>query len=56
MFYQSSIKKSSQSSLNSAPLRELVVTLNEQTEEFFSGGDSKDRLIGGLGDDRLPRR
>jgi hypothetical protein len=34
MFYHTPIKKSSQSSLNSAPLQELVVVLDEQNNAF----------------------
>jgi len=39
-----SIKKGSQSSLNSAPLGEFVVTLDEKNEELLSGG-AKEKFV-----------
>lgn len=39
MSYQPLIKKTAQSKLNSVSLQELVLTLNEQTEELLSGGE-----------------
>ncbi|NJL61337.1 MAG: hypothetical protein HC903_05300 [Methylacidiphilales bacterium] len=38
MSYQSSIKHSSQSSLNSVPFQKLVITLDDKNEESLSGG------------------
>jgi hypothetical protein len=38
MIRQSPIKKTTQLSLNSVPLREIVITLDEQNEESLIGG------------------
>lgn len=40
MFGQTSIKKTSKSTLNVSPLQEFVVELDEQNEELLSGGGS----------------
>jgi hypothetical protein len=44
MIRKSPIKKTTQFSLNSVPLRELVVTLDEQDEESLSAGSFPDRV------------
>ncbi len=47
MVSKSSIKKLSKSSLNSAPLGEFVVTLDEKNQELLSGGGNR-LFVGGL--------